>query len=288
MNNIDNIAICCTSGGYKNAFTQGVLTAFEENGLRANVYTACSSSTLIAAFAAFGKIRQLDLTLWEKGYTISKKDSGDQSRAMLYTIKQLLPEIINNLWSSSSSRLLIATSLVRNDEVIMAVQSDNAKRLGQMLLLNALRHNSEWQNKNLELKLFDTLFDLTTERLTKENFVEVAYATTRMLHAWKIPAYINNQAYIDGSYTSHCPVQFVLKLKPEKVICICTEKDKIFSNIFGIEEIPNQIGNISIDFIKPDFDLKGIGLDFYTITNEGLKNGYEHGYKKGLFYISEV
>ena len=288
MNNINNIAISCPSGGYKNAFTQGVLTAFEENGLIANIYAACSSSVLIAAFATFAKIRQLDLSLWKNGYMISQEDSGDQSRAMLHTIQQLSPEIIKNLWLSSSSRLLITASLVRTNEAIIATQSDNAKRLGQMLLLNALRHNTEWINKNLELKLFDTLFDLTTERLTKDNFNEVAYATTRMLHAWKIPAYINNQAYIDGSYTSHCPIQFLSKLKPKKIICIYTEHKKIFSNIFGIEEIPSRINNIHIDFIKPDFDLKDIGLNYYTITDDGLEKGYEYGYKKGLSYLNRM
>lgn len=288
MKNITNLAISCTSGGYKNAFTQGVLTAFEENSLIANVYAACSSSALIAAFAAFSKIRKLDLTLWKNGYSISQEDCGDQSRAMLHTIKQLSPEIIDNLWASSSSRLLITTSFVRTNEAIIATQSDSAKRLGQMLLLNALRHNSEWKNKNLEMKLFDTLPDLTTEQLTKENFNEVAYATTRMLHAWKRPAYINNQAYIDGSYTSHCPIQFLSKLKPQKIICICTEKDKIYSNIFGTEEIPSQMDNIHIDLIKPDFDLKDIGLDFYTITDDGLEKGYEHGYKKGLSYLNGI
>jgi hypothetical protein len=288
MKNITNLAISCTSGGYKNAFTQGVLTAFEENSLIANVYAACSSSALIAAFAAFSKIRKLDLTLWKNGYSISQEDCGDQSRAMLHTIKQLSPEIIDNLWASSSSRLLITTSFVRTNEAIIATQSDSAKRLGQMLLLNALRHNPEWKNKNLEMKLFDTLPDLTTEQLTKENFNEVAYATTRMLHAWKRPAYINNQAYIDGSYTSHCPIQFLSKLKPQKIICICTEKDKIYSNIFGTEEIPSQMDNIHIDLIKPDFDLKDIGLDFYTITDDGLEKGYEHGYKKGLSYLNGI
>lgn len=288
MKNITNLAISCTSGGYKNAFTQGVLTAFEENSLIANVYAACSSSALIAAFAAFSKIRKLDLTLWKNGYSISQEDCGDQSRAMLHTIKQLSPEIIDNLWASSSSRLLITTSFVRTNEAIIATQSDSAKRLGQMLLLNALRHNPEWKNKNLEMKLFDTLPDLTTEQLTKENFNEVAYATTRMLHAWKRPAYINNQAYIDGSYTSHCPIQFLSNLKPQKIICICTEKDKIYSNIFGTEEIPSQMDNIHIDLIKPDFDLKDIGLDFYTITDDGLEKGYEHGYKKGLSYLNGI
>ena len=287
MEKVSNITICCMSGGYKNAFTQGVLTAFEESGLKASVYTACSSSTLIAAFAAFGKIKELDLTLWENGYKLSQEDGGDQSRAMLQTIQTLSPKIINYLWDSSSSRLLVTTSLVKTEDAVAITQSDNARRLGQMLLLNALRHKPEWKDQNLELKLFDTYLDLSTERMTKDNFNEVAYATTRMLHAWKIPAFIDSRAYIDGSYTSHCPIECVSALKPEKIICICTEKGEIFSNIFGQKAIPSQIEGTPIDFVKPDFELKEIGLDFYTITDLGLKDGYHHGYEKGLSYIKE-
>lgn len=39
---INNIAICCMAGGYKNVFTHGVLKAFEESSFRAEVYASCS------------------------------------------------------------------------------------------------------------------------------------------------------------------------------------------------------------------------------------------------------
>lgn len=276
------------SGGYKSVFTHGVLTAFEESNLTANVYTSCSSSTLITAFAAFKEIGKLDLTLWESGYKISQEDNGDQSQAMLKTIQRLSPEIMNNLWKPTTSRLLITTSHVKTDAAVAVTQSDTAKRFGQILLLNALRHKSEWKDENLELVLFDTHLNPRTKHLTKENFNDVAYATTRMLHAWKIPAFIDNQAYIDGSYTSYCPIDFLVKLKPERIVCICTEREKQFFNIFDNEDIPSQIDGICIDFIKPDFNLKDIGLDFYTISNDGLENGYKHGYEKGLSYIGAV
>lgn len=286
MKNFDNMAICCLSGGYKSAFTHGVLTAFEENNLTASVYTACSSSTLITAFATFKEIGKLDLTLWKNGYKISQEDNGDQSQAMLRTIQKLSPEIIDNLWKPSSSRLLITTSCVKTDAAVAVTQSDSAKRLGQMLQINALRHKSDWKDENLELVLFDTHSDSRTKLLTKDNFNDVAYATTRMLHAWKVPASVDNQAYIDGSYTSHCPIGFLATLKPKRIVCICTEKEKPFFNLFGNEEVPSQIDGVCIDFIKPDFDLKDVGLDFYTIADDGLENGYKHGYQKGLSYIS--
>lgn len=287
MENTNKVAVCCMAGGYKNAFTQGVLTAFEENGLTADVYTACSSSTLIAAFAAFKGIRQLNLALWENGYTISQEDGGDQSRAMLHSIQQLSSKIKSNLWEPSSSRLVIATSHIITNDAATAAQSEGAKRLGQMLLLNAMRHKTEWKDNNLESELFGTYLDGRTRLLTKENFNEVAYATTRMLHAWKIPACIEGRAYIDGSYTSHFPTKFLTELKCGRIICISVEKEKVFTNIFMQKEIPFQIDGVLVDVIKPDIDLKELGLDFYKITEDGLNIGYKHGYEKGLTYMNK-
>ena len=278
------VAICCMSGGYKNVFTHGVLKAFEENDFKVEAYAACSSSVLIAAYAAMGKVDALDLSLWKDGYAISQ-EKGNQSEAMLQSIQKLSREIQYNLWQPDSSRLLIATSLVKTEEATTITQSNGAKRLGQMLLINALRHKSEWKDNNLELQIFDTR---TTERnrlLTKENFDDVAYASTRMLHAWNIPAFINNQPYIDGSYTSLCPVASLAALGYNKILCIAPEKDKVVYDLFSNEEIPSHIGSSAIEFIKPNYDLKELGVDFYTLTWDGLDQVYTHGYEKGLDYL---
>ena len=285
MKDIDGLAICCMSGGYKSVFTQGVLRAFEDREFRAQAYAACSSSVLIAAFAACGKLKTLDLSLWKDGYSTSQRE-GNQSEAMLRSIQQLSTEIKNNLWLPESSRFLVATSRVKTEEATSITQSDGAKRLGQMLLINALRHKSEWKDRNLELRMFDTLSNENTELLTENNFDEVAYATTRMLHAWNIPAYIDQKAYIDGSYTSLCPVIPLVELGYKRIICICTEKQKVTFDLFTEEEIPSVIKGIKIDFIKPDYDLKDMGVDFYNITNNGLEDVYNHGYEKGINFYS--
>lgn len=284
---INDIAICCMSGGYKSVFTHGVLKAFEDNGIKAKAYAACSSSALIASYAAINQMKALDLSLWNDGYVTSQKD-GDQSKAMQQSIGKLSAEIKTNLWQPQSSRLLIATSLVKMEEAALVTQSDGARRLGQMLLINALRHKAAWKDQNLELKIFDTCPESPNELLTKENFDEVAYATTRMLHAWKIPAYINQQAYIDGSYTSLCPVVPLAESGYKNILCICTEKDKVTYDLFSDKEIPSQINSSTIDFIKPDRDLKEMGVDFYTLTGNGLEEVYNHGYAKGVDYIADT
>lgn len=284
MVSMNDVAVCCMSGGYKNVFTHGVLKAFEDSGIRAKAYAACSSSVLIAAFAAFNKISALDLTLWSDGYMISQKE-GNQSEAMLESIQKLSQDIKNNLWEANAARLLVATSHVKTEEAALITQSTGAKRLGQMLLINALRHKSEWKDQNLELAVFDTHSDDKKKLLTKENFEDVAYATTRMLHAWNIPAQINNQAYVDGSYTSLCPVSSLSELGYKRIVCISTEKGGVAFDLFSEEMIPDKMGDSTIDFIKPDCELKEMGVDFYTISGDGLEEVYKHGYAKGLDYI---
>lgn len=280
----NDIAVCCMSGGYKNVFTHGVLRAFEDNGFNANVYAACSSSVLIAAYAAITRMNMLDLSLWKDGYFTSQKE-GNQSEAMLQSIQRLSPEIKNYLWQPQSSRLLIATSLVKTEEAASVTQSEGAKRLGQVLLINSLKHKSEWKDQNLELKIFDTSTDGKGELLTNDNFDEVAYATTRMLHAWNIPAYVSGRAYIDGSYTSLCPVGSLVELGFKHILCICPEKNKVAYDLFTEEEIPTQIEGSTIYFIKPDCELKELGVDFYTLTEDGLERVYNHGYEKGIAYL---
>ena len=53
------------------------------------------------------------------------------------------------------------------------------------------------------------------------------------------------------------------------------------------KEIPFQIDGVLVDVIKPDIDLKEVGLDFYKITEDGLNIGYKHGYEKGLTYMNK-
>ena len=47
--------------------------------------------------------------------------------------------------------------------------------------------------------MFDTQFDDVTALLSEEEFDNVFYASTRMLHAWEQPAWIRGQAFIDVS-----------------------------------------------------------------------------------------
>lgn len=287
MNKLEaNNAVCCTSGGYKNIFTHGVLQAFEEHSVLASAYAACSSSALIAAYAAFSQLKVVDNTLWDEGYRISLKE-GNQSQAMLHSINKLSNKISNNLWLPSSSRLLISVSKVKTAEAVSITQTEKAKRQGQKLLIDALRHNTDWKNKHLEFILFDTFQNSTTQLLNKQNYHEVLYATTRMLHAWDVPAYIDNVAYIDGSYTASCLIMPLIHLGYRKIIFINTEHDKIFMDLFATMDENQIVGDFEVDIIQPDLCLTELGVDYYSIKEGGIQRVFDYGYKKGIEYLNK-
>lgn len=282
---LKNNAVSCMSGGYKTIFTQGVLAAFEDNEFIAEAYAGCSSSALIASYAAFGKIREFDISLWTDGLKISKIEGNSQSNAIIHSITKTFPVIRKELWLPVARRLLIATSYVKTGEAESITQTEKAKRFGQKLLIEASRNITTWKDDNLELHLYDTGKDDRTKLLTPENFEAVAYATTRMLHAWHIPAYIEGKAYIDGSYTSLCPAVPLKNLGYQYIICILTEHDNKKTDIFSADEIPSAIDNCKIDFIRPDVNLKEMGVDYYAATEESLQKVYRYGYEKGLEFL---
>ena len=69
MSKIKNkqIAIACSSGGFKAIFVHGVLSAFESANFRADAYSAASASVAIAALANVDRVRKAGLDYWLKG-----------------------------------------------------------------------------------------------------------------------------------------------------------------------------------------------------------------------------
>ncbi|WP_288243090.1 hypothetical protein [uncultured Bacteroides sp.] len=62
------------------------------------------------------------------------------------------------------------------------------------------------------------------------------------------------------------------------------EEKGISFDLFSDEEVPARINDSTIRFIKPDHDLKEMGVDFYTIAGNGLEDVYNHGREKGLSF----
>ena len=207
----DTIAIACSTGGFKGVFLHGVLAAFEEAGFRAGAYAAASSSVLPAAFAAIGQTRELGLEHWIDGFRIIGVPGQGMSELMLAGIKHSAPAITRLLFRADSPRFLIAANAVDStgeDET----QGKGARRRGRKLLLAAARGDRSWIDEHLTLQLFDSKSSGELPLLSAGNFEEVAYASSRMLHAWDTPAWIGGQAFVDAFYRCACPAHEVSEL----------------------------------------------------------------------------
>lgn len=284
---MNKLAIATSSGGYKGVFVHGVLSFFEQENFLADAYAACSSSALISALSAAKKVNTISTSVWSEGNEIAKIKGNSQSNVQLLSIEQQLQTIKKELFQLSR-RFLVSTSFVKNEQAAKQTQSDAARRLGRQLLIEAGRNITNWRDKNLEHHLFDTYDNPETKLLTEDNLKDVLYATTRMLHAWHIPAYINKVPYIDGSYTCMCPVIPLAELGYEKIICVTTEHEQTKLDFFSDKYIPERVGASDVLFIKPDYNLADIGVDYYKVSDQGLELAFRHGVDKAKEFIANM
>jgi hypothetical protein len=281
-----SLGIACASGTYKGVFVHGVLSAFEEAGLRADAYAGASSSTLSTAGAAIEKAREIGVAYWCETLQPLKESGGSMSRVVLHSIDKYGSMLREPLLAGRVPRLMIAASAVVTAEAAEETQGEKARRLGRQLLISAMRKDRSWVDQNLAAHLFDTAAPDAEFRLTADNFQEVAYASTRMLHAWDIPAWINGKPYVDASYTCACPALELARAGYEEVIAVATEPGTLYTDIFQTTPVPADWQGVPIRLIKPDMDLKELGVDFTSATEAGFIRAYGHGEEKGKEFLA--
>jgi hypothetical protein len=273
------------SGSLKGIFIQGVLTSFEEAGIKADAYASSSSSTVPASYAAIGEIRNQNHRSWGDSDEILRQPGKSMSDVILNGIEMFSGKVVDRLKIGDVSRLMIVCSYVNNEDAAKETQSGSAVTLGRKLIEQGARHISGWKDENLELHVFDTQSNNKELKLTADNYKEVAYATTRMLHAWHIPAAINDKPYIDGSYTCLIPIEPLADRGYQNIIAIATEPDEITKDFFSGEPIGSKWNNSSIYWIKPEINLKELGVDFTKASKEGVEKVFEYGIEKGKEFI---
>jgi hypothetical protein len=62
-----------------------------------------------------------------------------------------------------------------------------------------------------------------------------------------------------------------------EVIGISTEIGPAYRDIFADEVIPDTLNGSSIRLVRPEYDLKEIGVDFTSCTADGLIAAFQHG-----------
>jgi hypothetical protein len=283
-----SIAIACAVGSFRGAFVHGVLSSFEENGVRAGAYAAASSSILPAAMAALGQIQQLGgAEHWKRGLEYLHEPQRGMSDLNLTAIAQHSALLRNGLFKSDVPRFVIAASAVVTVEAATQTQGDGARRLGRRLLLATRRRDRSWADQHLALHLFGTLDSAAVLPLTPQNLEDVIYASTRMLHAWRIPAAIHGRPYIDASYTCNCPAVEMAELGYEQVVAIVPEPGTVYRDIFQSEPIPPSWGDVPIHLIQPAWSLGEVGVDYATATEEGLDAAFRYGEEAGEKFLEE-
>ena len=280
------LAIASASGSFKGAFTHGVLTALESAGIRADAYAASSSSVMPTAWAAIGKTAELGVNYWLKGMEELQKPEMGMSQVTMGGIKFFNPPL-DKLLAAETPEYFIATSAVITSEAASQTQGEKARRLGRKLLVSAAKKDRSWVNENLQTVLFSTRRNGIYSKIDENNFDDIAYATSRMLHAWDIPAWINEKPYIDASYTCLCPAIEMIDAGYKQVIAINNEPGIFYRDMFGLEIIPESDRGVDIHIIKPDTDPKEMGVDFTNATPEGLLAVYQHGEEKGRGFLAK-
>lgn len=281
--NNKSMAIACGSGSFKVIFVHGVLSAFEEANIKADAYASASASVIPSALAAIGKARESGLNYWLKGLEVYHQNKN-MSQVCMGGISYFDKKGGQKLFESNQPDFYIATSAVTTQEAGEQTQGKQARRLGKKLLISAAKGDRSWVDKHLKLDLF-SITQKDVRVLNQDNFAEVAYASTRMLYAWDIPAWIDGQPYIDASYTCVCPAIEMVERGYKSAIAISTEVGKLYRDLFRLEIIPKQYQQVPIYQIQPNLDLKELGVDFFHATPEGLSAVYQHGLDKGREFL---
>lgn len=278
------LAIACGSGGYRTVFIHGVLSAFEAAGLRADAYAGTSASVLAAAGAAVGMSNKIGVDYWKRALAIKQTAEFGMSTVMLTCIAEQAPAITEKLFQPDAPRFYMPASRVITPEAAEETQTNKARRLGRQLVLAAARRQmSEWVKENLESHLFSTAPN-SPHPLTPENFEEVAYASTRMMHAWDIPATIAGQPYVDASYLCAIPAVELLEQGYDEVIAIAADPPgALYRDIFGSREVNHP----KIHVVMPEIDPGPQGADFTDATEAGLVKVYQQGEMIGKAFMEK-
>jgi len=285
----NNIAIACGSGGYRTVFIHGVLTAFENAQIRATAYGGTSASVLATASAAIGKADLVGVDYWIYALEIKQQSTIGMSEVTQTTVADKAPMITAELFNDDAPRFVVPACAVVTEDGAQQTQSEQARRLGRKLLLSAARRKpSDWVTEHLELHLFDTKGG--DHPLTLANFSDVGYASSRMMHAWDIPATINGNPYVDGSYLCSIPViELAQSGDYDAVIAISADapSDTLYADIFGVRAVPDTLNDTPIYKIMPEVDPASLGADFTDATPDGLKAAYQQGIQQGQAFIGK-
>jgi hypothetical protein len=282
-----SLAIATPVGSFKGAFAHGVLTALEQAGIVADAYAAASSSVIPASWAAIGQASSLGVDYWLAGLAALQEPQANMSKVVQRGIRIFSQQLRQHLYQPHTPKLYIATNAVISPQAAAETQSHQAIALGKRLLRASVSKDRSWVDANLRFTLFSTHHVESHRSITANNFPAVAYASSRIMHAWELPAWIDGKPYVDAAYTCLCPAMAMVSEGYQQTIAIANEPGIMYQDIFHIDRVPTLDRGSPIHIIRPDVHLKEFGVDFTKATPDGLISVYQHGRAKGAEFISQ-
>jgi hypothetical protein len=288
-----SLAIATPVGSFKGAFAHGVLTALEQCGIRADAYAAASSSVIPATWAALGQSADLGVDYWVAGWEALQLPNQNMSKVMQRGIRAFSRSLKSTLFDVATPTLYIATNAVVTTEAIELTQTDRAKDLGKQLMLASARQDRSWVDQHLQFALFSTRSDHPQRQITANNYPAVAYASSRIMHAWDLPASIEGLPFVDAAYTCLCPALAMAKQGYREVIAISNEPGTLYQDMFHLDAVPDSyaysIGgswqHTKIHVVRPALHLRKLGVDFTKASPGGLVDTYQYGQECGHNFV---
>lgn len=264
-------------------FLHGVLAGLERAGFQADAYGAASSSVIPTAAATVGMAGMLGVNYWLEGLRLLEIPGNGMSQVSLKGIGDYTPLFIKELFGGTASRFVIAVSEV-DEKSAEEVQGSAGRRRGRQLLMAAARGDGTWIKQNLTNRLFDTEAEEPIFRLNSFNFSDVAYASSRMLHAWDIPAWIDGKPFVDAYYTCACPAEQLVDLGYDSVIALATEP-VLYRDILQWKTVKECHNGAVIKILAPEFDPVDVGVSYTTANVTGLAKLYSYGMQEGAKFL---
>lgn len=209
------------------------------------------------------------------------REGNGMSEMVLAGLEKYGATIEAELFAPGRPPFIVTASEVVDADAAIATQGPHASRLGREQLLAMARGDSSWAERSLRCVSFDSAARGAHDRLDAVRFRDVAYASSRMLHAWRVPATIDGRPFIDASYTDGFPVRALAERGARRILAIATGPGESWTNLYHRRSIADaaRVGTAfaELEQIAPRADLKELGVDFTTATNEGLERAFEEG-----------
>ncbi len=267
---MNKLGICLSGGGARGAYQIGALKALEELGIlqKASAFSGASIGAVNVTFAAIGSL-DLAMDIW---FNVPEAPLGEKT-AIIKTIKNERLRLIDNglLSINKLNEYLneyLNFELLTNKDIYIAVSETGDTDKGFTdLLKSTIKHyvHRESQVSYVPLKELDKNMQINT--LVASCSIPIVFP----------PVITNNKKYRDGGYFDNTPVQPLIDIGCDEIICVTV------SALSSSRSKKKKYKNVRIHDIRSTKSLGKI-LDFTSMHSRRI---YHYGYDDVMNYFKD-